>query len=134
MSRPKVKYSELPDKQIFGERKVTEIKLPDGDLMIVKRSAAANWIPQGKEFGLGYFGPKGGCKWELNLTKDEITTIWEEMGLAIGRLKAQLQIAGWTEHPAFPRADWKAEVAADDTSLGYWDWVSHKREEKINES
>jgi hypothetical protein len=27
------------------------------------------------------------------------------------------------EHPDFPRADWRDEVAAGDTQLGYWDWV-----------
>jgi hypothetical protein len=130
----KVKVFDLPDAEIFGRRIVTEIKLPGGcDFQIVKRLKAANWIPSGLEFGIGYFGPKGGCKWSLQLTKEEISTIWEEMGLAMGRLRGQLVVAGWTEHPAFPRGDWKEEVAADNTQLGYWDWVSHKREEKINE-
>lgn len=34
----------------------------------------------------------------------------------------------WSELPAFPRADWRSEVADEATSLGYWDWVEHKIE------
>lgn len=34
----------------------------------------------------------------------------------------------WDEYEQFPRADWKAEVAADDTTLGYWEWVKHRIE------
>lgn len=34
----------------------------------------------------------------------------------------------WSEDEVFPAADWKAEVANDDTRLGYWEWVAHKRE------
>ncbi|WP_294131763.1 hypothetical protein [Sphingobium sp.] len=30
----------------------------------------------------------------------------------------------WAEHPDHPVADWQAEVANDDTRLGYWDWVA----------
>lgn len=33
------------------------------------------------------------------------------------------------EHPAHTRADWRAEVGAENTQLGYWDWVSHRVEE-----
>lgn len=25
--------------------------------------------------------------------------------------------------------DWKYEVSSDDTRLGYWEWVEHKKEE-----
>lgn len=34
----------------------------------------------------------------------------------------------WGEDPEYPRKDWKHEVANDDTQLGYWDWVKHKKE------
>jgi hypothetical protein len=27
------------------------------------------------------------------------------------------------EHPRFTRADWRHEVAAENTLLGYWAWV-----------
>lgn len=30
----------------------------------------------------------------------------------------------WSENPAYPLADWQAEVANADTRLGYWDWVA----------
>lgn len=29
----------------------------------------------------------------------------------------------WDDFKKYPRADWRAEVANDDTQLGYWDWV-----------
>ena len=34
----------------------------------------------------------------------------------------------WEEHPYYPVSDWQAEVEADDTRLGYWEWV-YKQEE-----
>jgi hypothetical protein len=30
---------------------------------------------------------------------------------------------GTTEHPLFPRAEWKDEINTDQTLAGYWDWV-----------
>ena len=30
------------------------------------------------------------------------------------------------EHPRFTRDDWRDEVAAEDTDLGYWDWTFNK--------
>ena len=35
-------------------------------------------------------------------------------------------MAHWDEHQGFPRSDWMAEVEAEDTSLGYWEWVVNK--------
>jgi hypothetical protein len=29
----------------------------------------------------------------------------------------------WGEHPENPVSDWKTEVEADETRLGYWEWV-----------
>lgn len=29
----------------------------------------------------------------------------------------------WGSHPKFPVEDWQAQVANNDTRLGYWDWV-----------
>ena len=34
----------------------------------------------------------------------------------------------WDEYDQFPKCDWRYEVAADDTVLGYWEWVEHKIE------
>lgn len=34
----------------------------------------------------------------------------------------------WEEHTTYTRADWKAEVAANDTLRGYWDWVNSQAE------
>lgn len=35
------------------------------------------------------------------------------------------------EHPDFPRAEWKAEVAADDTKRSYWEWVHANLESAV---
>jgi hypothetical protein len=32
----------------------------------------------------------------------------------------------WVEHPDHPVADWQAEVANDDTRLGYRDWTASR--------
>lgn len=29
----------------------------------------------------------------------------------------------WGEHPSYPVADWIADVYADNTRLGYWEWI-----------
>lgn len=34
---------------------------------------------------------------------------------------------GWNEDSEYPIADWQAEVANDDTRLGYWAWVAAGR-------
>ena len=34
----------------------------------------------------------------------------------------------WGECPAYPRADWRYEVANGDTNLGYWEWLQHQLE------
>lgn len=36
----------------------------------------------------------------------------------------------WASDEEFPVSDWQAEVAANNTRLGYWDWVEHQREAK----
>lgn len=33
----------------------------------------------------------------------------------------------WADDPDHPVADWKTEVANDDTRLGYLDWVESRR-------
>lgn len=35
----------------------------------------------------------------------------------------------WDEHPLYPLEDWKAEVANDDTRLGYLEWCAHKEDD-----
>ncbi len=35
---------------------------------------------------------------------------------------------GWGENERYPRFDWKADVANNDTNLGYWEWVAHQQE------
>ena len=35
----------------------------------------------------------------------------------------------WMDDPEYPSADWKYEVANDDTRLGYWEWVASRREQ-----
>lgn len=33
----------------------------------------------------------------------------------------------WTEHTEHQRADWKADVNADRTQIGYWEWVDEQQ-------
>jgi hypothetical protein len=33
------------------------------------------------------------------------------------------QYGHWGSHPDYPVTDWQAEVANDETRLGYWVWV-----------
>ncbi|WP_019025420.1 MULTISPECIES: hypothetical protein [unclassified Thioalkalivibrio] len=42
---------------------------------------------------------------------------------------AELHGGYWSEHPDFPLADWRHEIANDDTRQSYWDWVVSKSEE-----
>jgi len=35
----------------------------------------------------------------------------------------------WSDDPRHPVEDWKAEVANNETRLGYWAWVEQQREE-----
>lgn len=44
-----------------------------------------------------------------------------DLELDCEQLRIKYEVAG--EHIRFTKADWKAEVAADDTLRGYWDWV-----------
>lgn len=32
----------------------------------------------------------------------------------------------WNEHPDYPREDWGSEAQANNTNLGYWDWVENQ--------
>ena len=34
----------------------------------------------------------------------------------------------WEPDTEYPVCDWKAEVAADETRLGYWDWIEAQHE------
>ncbi|WP_165618480.1 hypothetical protein [Mycobacteroides chelonae] len=34
----------------------------------------------------------------------------------------------WGEHPKYPVADWRYQVANDDTRSGYWEWVATELE------
>jgi len=38
------------------------------------------------------------------------------------------------EHTVYPQSDWKYEVANDDTTLGYWDWLSRQLEARDYEA
>ncbi|MBS7671450.1 hypothetical protein [Croceicoccus gelatinilyticus] len=41
---------------------------------------------------------------------------------------AEKQKSHWDVDPEYPLDDWKAEVANDDTRLGYHAWVENQRE------
>lgn len=40
---------------------------------------------------------------------------------------SDVMLSHWDEDADYPVADWRAEVEADDTRLGYLDWVIHQR-------
>lgn len=40
----------------------------------------------------------------------------------------------WGEYQPYPRSDWREQVAAGDTQLGYWEWVEHRLEQEANAS
>ncbi len=46
-----------------------------------------------------------------------------ELSLTAEELDAKYNPEGGGEHPDYRRADWRAEVASDNTLLGYWHWV-----------
>ena len=39
----------------------------------------------------------------------------------------------WGNDPEFSRADWGYEASQNDTNLGYWEWVAHRREAAEND-
>lgn len=43
-------------------------------------------------------------------------------------LVPKLPQSHWSEHPNFPVDDWKAEIQAGETRLGYWQWVINRKE------
>jgi hypothetical protein len=46
----------------------------------------------------------------------------------LGTLPAAPAPSHWDEDSEFPVADWRYEIANDDTRLGYREWVEHQRE------
>jgi predicted oxidoreductase len=39
----------------------------------------------------------------------------------------------WGEHPKHTRCDWREEAYSRHTQLGYWEWVTHRLEERKEE-
>ena len=56
----------------------------------------------------------------------------KSLGHAVSYWDTEVQVLvngdAWSEHPKFPRQDWRAEVAAGDSQRGYWDWVNGQLE------
>lgn len=42
-------------------------------------------------------------------------------------------VSHWDEDPEWSVADWKYEVANDDTRQGYHEWVAHNRDTEMRE-
>ncbi len=38
----------------------------------------------------------------------------------------RVKYGSWGSHPRHPVEDWQAEVADDETRLGYWDWLEQR--------
>lgn len=47
-------------------------------------------------------------------------------GLTAEQLDDKYNPEGGGEHPQFPREQWRWHVDAENTLLGYWDWVEHQ--------
>lgn len=47
----------------------------------------------------------------------------EDLSLSPEQLDDKYNPEGDGEHPCYPRADWRYEVANGDTISGYWDWL-----------
>jgi hypothetical protein len=45
--------------------------------------------------------------------------------------KLKFWYAAQGAHPHYPLADWKYEVANNDTKRGYWEWVANQIENKV---
>jgi len=77
---------------------------------------------------VGEFGG-GACAIFADRVVFETTRAMLERTLAdgsAGTLPAEAD-GGWSEDPDHPLADWRTEVANDDTRLGYWPWVAARR-------
>ena len=48
------------------------------------------------------------------------------------RLTASVKPDPWTEDKDYPVSDWQDEVRANDTRLGYLEWIEHRRESEAN--
>ena len=65
-------------------------------------------------------GYKAECD-RLSLALKEATNFNTEL--------AHLEMIHAPEHPEHTRGDWIEEVAANNTIIGYWEWLLHKLEE-----
>lgn len=50
----------------------------------------------------------------------------DDENLSAAALEDKYSPQGDGEHDLFPRAQWRQEVADEDTALGYWMWLQHK--------
>lgn len=66
---------------------------------------------------------------QLNLVKDLFVEAGDTMKEAI----ASLELRWGAEHEYYDREDWKQDVSAGDTKLGYWEWVQHNIESNGDE-
>jgi hypothetical protein len=39
----------------------------------------------------------------------------------------------WGNHSSYPHEEWQLEVAADDTRLGYWEWVAAQLRQEVTD-
>lgn len=94
--------------------------------------------------GPGYAGPVTVIVWPGGPELVSVVTETKEGALQILHLgtdtdaeatvAALIRVYGgargsWGEHPQFPRSDWQYQVANNDTSAGYWEWLSTRLEE-----
>lgn len=68
--------------------------------------------------------------WQGAITTDEIENDMDEWVLSpmtheeiAAEIEALKKENIWQSHPDHPKEDWQAEVANNDTHIGYWDYV-----------
>lgn len=97
---------------------MTTAKLVDNLESIIHRALLEGWVT-------------GDSPTTLDHMDTDVSVIacypWaEDEHLSAGDLEAKYSPKGDGEHDMFPRAQWRQEVADQDTALGYWDWLQHK--------
>jgi hypothetical protein len=75
---------------------------------------------------------KGETWWVLDLIHIEGYSVTSRIPLhpEVQELK---NLDSWGSHAIHTREDWRYEVAAGDTGLGYWEWLSHQLEQNEHE-
>lgn len=62
------------------------------------------------------------------LTAEQRQTLDTDFSYDASMLDDKYNPNGDGQHPVYPRTEWRTAVAAEDTIIGYWDWVEYQIE------